>query len=88
MAKDPEDCKNCDGGEFCDETGLQAPSGSCLEGFYCTERAEMNAPTDNITGNVCYLGHYCTNGTQIPEPCPEGFYGPSLGNNLSLSLPQ
>jgi len=79
QAKDPEDCINCDGGEFCVETGLQSPSGLCLEGFFCTARAEMNAPTDNITGNVCPLGRYCTNGTQIPEPCPEGYYGPSEG---------
>ena len=85
-AREAGQCIDCDGGEFCDETGLTTTSGLCLEGFFCNSGARTNAPTDNITGNVCPFGHYCVNGTQIPEPCPEGYYGPSEGTAILLKF--
>lgn len=32
------DCVVCPPGEYCDLTGMSAPAGSCLEGYYCSER--------------------------------------------------
>ena len=29
------DCTDCDGGKYCDTTGLDAPAGDCDAGYYC-----------------------------------------------------
>ncbi|PIK41162.1 hypothetical protein BSL78_21986 [Apostichopus japonicus] len=53
------DCKDCNPGKFCNETGAPLEIGDCWPGFYCTGRAERPDPFDNTTGNVCPKHYYC-----------------------------
>lgn len=42
------DCTTCPPGEFCSHSGLTAPNGSCLPGFYCGNRSEEANPLDAV----------------------------------------
>lgn len=67
-------------GKFCQTAGLTTPSGSCDAGSYCTLGASVQAPRDNITGNVCPPGAYCDAGTGVPKKCEPGHYSSTSGN--------
>lgn len=40
--------------------GLSMPSGECTAGFYCKGGAVLPNPTDDVTGNICPEGTYCS----------------------------
>ncbi|PIK35709.1 hypothetical protein BSL78_27465 [Apostichopus japonicus] len=68
------DCKDCNPGKFCNETGAPLEIGDCWPGFYCTGRAERPDPFDNTTGNVCPKHYYCPSGSYEPVLCTYGTY--------------
>lgn len=45
-AAELDDCKNCDPGDYCGDVGLNATSGECEAGYYCT-RASFSATPRN-----------------------------------------
>lgn len=70
-------CPACQGGYYCQTTGLTAPTGPCNAGYYCDSGATGPTPSDGTTGNVCTIGHYCPSGTDDPIPCADGTYSPT-----------
>ena len=56
-----QSCLKCPAGQFCNETGLEAPSGLCHAGYLCVEAAGHPGPNDGING-PCPLGYYCLEG--------------------------
>ena len=52
-------CSQCDPGKFCSGLGLTAPVANCTAGYYCRLGANVSAPTDGITGNVCPADIVC-----------------------------
>lgn len=81
-------CTICTAGSYCRTPGLDAPSGLCWGGYYCTEGALLpNPENDRLASNflpyrhflfeylndACPPGHYCMNGS-APVQCPHGFY--------------
>ncbi|XP_071958738.1 uncharacterized protein [Antedon mediterranea] len=70
-------CTECYPGQFCMETSLTAPNGSCLAGFYCTIRAIDPNPYNKSYGAVCPVGHYCPEASPYPTACLAGTYQPN-----------
>lgn len=74
-------CTPCYPGYFCPSE--DAPLGLpilCPEGYYSIEEG-------NTICTLCPAGHKCPNRTQIPEPCPPGFFA-STGLQFCLSVNQ
>ncbi|CAM4612397.1 unnamed protein product [Lepidochelys kempii] len=70
-------CSPCLPGHYCNSTGLQAPTGQCREGFYCTLGSTIaSVPILDKTGGPCPTGYFCPWGTSIPLACPAGSYNP------------
>ncbi|XP_038155551.1 uncharacterized protein LOC119792815 [Cyprinodon tularosa] len=67
--------KLCDVGFYCNQTGLDAPTGPCIAGYYCPWGS-----SDPFV-NPCPFGHYCPVGTPLPIPCPIGSIKKSLGGS-------
>lgn len=74
--------------------GLDAPTGNCSEGWYCTggsymaepvttdnatDLATCTCPLANYTGGKCWPGTYCPSGTVYPLPCTYGWYCDDYG---------
>ena len=86
-------CLPCPSGEFCDTEGLNASSGSCSAGWYCTGLAQSFTPmspllslvgdtlqcTNTSTGGVCPIGSYCPEGSSMPRLCTPGYYCNTTG---------
>ncbi|XP_023933458.1 uncharacterized protein LOC106181652, partial [Lingula anatina] len=66
--------QQCTPGMYCQTPGLEAPTGNCSAGFYCTLTSNTSMPTDGVTGNICPLGHYCPEGSTAQQPCPPGTF--------------
>ena len=82
------DCTICPPGEFCSQSGLSAPNGSCYAGFYCTNASEEANPINQPYGDECLVGHYCPEHSHMPTPCPPGTYNPDIQmTNISSCLP-
>ena len=45
-----------------------------IPGHYCPSRAETPNPVSESYGDVCTAGHFCPNGTAIPQACPAGTF--------------
>jgi hypothetical protein len=76
----------CTGGMYCDNYGLEKPSGLCSAGYFCSFGSNSSTPSSTTSSSLtqpnadrCPLGHYCPQGTADPLPCPAGRYGPSIG---------
>ena len=67
-------CIDCTGGHYCDGLGMDATTGACSAGFFCTSRATTASSTDGVTGDLCPKGHACSEGASTPIPCSEGEY--------------
>ncbi|KAM4567238.1 uncharacterized protein PAE49_010636 isoform 2-T2 [Odontesthes bonariensis] len=65
--------KPCEAGFYCNQTGLDAPSGPCAAGYHCPRGSS------DPYANPCPTGHYCPPGTPLPMPCPLGTIKRSLG---------
>ena len=63
-----DECLNCTGGEFCNETSMTATAGPCKPGYYCPSRSTSDKQLP------CIQGHYCELRTLHPSPCPPGTY--------------
>ena len=70
------DCTTCPPGEFCAQSGLGAPNGSCLAGFYCSNRSEEANPVGKAYGDECPVGYFCPDHSYEPTACPAGSYQP------------
>ena len=70
------DCTTCPPGEFCAQSGLGAPNGSCLAGFYCSNRSEEANPVGKAYGDECPVGYFCPDHSYEPITCPAGSYQP------------
>lgn len=73
--KSRQDCRPCDGGYYCYETGLITPTEICHEGYYCP--AEDDVKVSNPGRFQCPRGYYCPNGTVQPFGCSPGRYQPN-----------
>ena len=71
------DCTICPPGEFCAQSGLSAPNGSCLAGYYCTNGSEEANPVGQSYGDECPSGYYCPAHSYQPTACPAGSYNPN-----------
>ena len=71
-------CLPCDPGMFCEKPGLYAPSGKCLQGYYCPDNVEIIY--SEPSSFPCPRGYYCLNGTSVPKGCPPGSYQPAAGS--------
>ena len=67
-------------GSYCEIAGLANATGPCDAGYFCNSDAQQPDPTDGVTGDVCPTGHFCPQGTGIPNPCPSGFYSNATRN--------
>ncbi|XP_015775926.1 PREDICTED: sushi, von Willebrand factor type A, EGF and pentraxin domain-containing protein 1-like, partial [Acropora digitifera] len=77
----------CDGGKFCDITGLSKPKGNCSAGYFCKLKAISSTPSDE-TGGKCPSGHYCPKGSTDPTPCNPGtYYGGDGATSASACVP-
>ncbi|XP_021231889.1 SCO-spondin-like isoform X4 [Numida meleagris] len=74
----------CHAGFYCNASGLSVPSGECSAGFYCKGGAVLPNPTDDVTGNICPAGTYCTAGSAEPKLCPAGTFS-SLPGRRTLA---
>ena len=43
-------------GQYCESSGSSSTS-DCKEGYYCTQNATSDSPTDGVTGNICPPGN-------------------------------
>nr|XP_006821767.1 PREDICTED: uncharacterized protein LOC100369099 [Saccoglossus kowalevskii] len=69
-----DDCLYCTGGYYCESSGQTNVTGLCQAGFYCIIGANTSTPQDGITGNICWEGHYCEEGSAWPSACPNGTF--------------
>lgn len=61
---------------YCQQEGLPEPEALCFPGYYCNGSVKVpNPPYAN-----CPIGHYCVEGSYIPEPCPRGSFANSERN--------
>ncbi|OAF72051.1 hypothetical protein A3Q56_00182 [Intoshia linei] len=74
--------KECSAGKYCSGLGLATPNGSCDAGYICNGLSKVKNPTDGTKGNICPIGHFCTSGTVLPEPCPSGTFRSTTGAKL------
>lgn len=89
-------CRDCDGGRYCNQNGATNTSGACSPGFYCTsgldkpnpDSRNKNASVSHICpiigghtgfGDICPLGHYCPEGSTLPQGCEAGKYQDQIG---------
>lgn len=71
------DCTFCPPGEYCSSSNLNASTGSCLAGYYCTNGSEEANPVGKSYGDECPAGHYCPEKSYQPTACPAGTYNPN-----------
>lgn len=71
-------CSSCDAGKFCKATGLDAVSGTCSQGYYCTGGAIYKDNDDHLavsgTGGKCNDGYFCPTGATTQNSCTAGKY--------------
>lgn len=57
------DCKQCPGGFYCQDHGLDEPSGQCDPGYYCEYGVDRARPTGN---NATYVNGSCVASGKLP----------------------
>ena len=62
------DCKPCEPGHYCNESGMDSSGPKCDKGYFC--RNASQSPMEE----VCPEGHFCPEGTFMPQECKEGTY--------------
>ena len=80
------DCLPCDPGMYCERSGLYAVTAPCNPGFFCIANATTNEPRDGISGDICPIGHYCTEQTSTPHKCLNGTFMNHTGNLFLFKL--
>ena len=51
-------CTICPPGEYCSVPGASLPDGSCLPGFFCSNRSEEANPVGKVCKKYFYWNHY------------------------------
>lgn len=82
------DCMACDPGMYCGISGLDAVTGPCMKGFFCIGNASSSNPTDGNSGDICPIGHYCTEKTSVPVRCPNATFMNHTGQFTLFTLLQ
>lgn len=72
-------CTACSAGKYCPYSALDATTGDCDPGYYCTGGSILAKNDDLITGSTatggrCTTGHYCPAGSIIENLCSPGSY--------------
>lgn len=62
--------QQCTPGKYCATIGLSLPTGDCDAGYYCPLQSSSSQQVN------CPIGHYCPTGSDLPEVCRNGTYGP------------
>ncbi|KAG7455700.1 SCO-spondin-like isoform X1, partial [Solea senegalensis] len=84
-----ENCQPCLPGYYCNTMGLSAPSGECLEGFFCLGGADRpDPPLRDSHGGPCPKGYYCSEGSVTPQLCPQGTISKEDGRASCSACPQ
>ncbi|XP_070551430.1 uncharacterized protein [Ptychodera flava] len=86
-AKAESDCLDCPPGEVCEGMALVGPTGLCGAGYFCTGAAYTQYPTDDTTGNICPVGHYCPEGSPAAKRCEGGYYTNITGQAECFDCP-
>ncbi|XP_072282810.1 uncharacterized protein [Pyxicephalus adspersus] len=73
------ECVLCPSGKYCRYPGQVEPTGNCSAGYWCKGGAVEECPRDGVTGELCPRGHYCSEGTHLPLPCPAGTWSDTEG---------
>jgi len=60
--------------------GLEAVSGPCDAGYYCTLTSDRPDPNGDPIGDICPFGYYCPQGTGVPQACSDGYFTNATGN--------
>ena len=71
-------CTPCTPGQYCAYDNLTQPTGPCALGYFCVNGSSVANPT-GLGGDICPLGHYCPEGTFLPEECPIGTFYNNTG---------
>ena len=69
-----EDCLICPAGQYCNGTGLGAPSGPCGGGHYCPVGMSLEFPPEF----ACPRGYECPPGSKYPRLCYPGTLAPGI----------
>ncbi len=71
----------CPAGKYCEDYALTAPTGDCLEGYYCQAGSKTKAPKSLAVdkGDRCPIASYCVAGTSVPTLCPIGTFTNGIG---------
>jgi len=82
------DCTACTTGKYCSKIGLQAESGDCDPGYYCTAGAYSKTPAyaSNVPGAIygpCPAGNYCPGAANPITVCGTGKYSPAKLNSAA-----
>lgn len=70
-------CLACPTGKYCASEALTAVTGSCSQGYFCSQYAESPTPQVLHKYNYygpCPVGYYCPQGVATPTPCTIGTY--------------
>ncbi|XP_070552128.1 fibrillin-2-like [Ptychodera flava] len=65
-----DQCTPCTEGMYCEERGLDAPTGPCEPGYYCPPGQNSSRPYDY----PCTIGNYCPLNSSEPTPCAYGTF--------------
>lgn len=84
LGKAIQDCSNCTPGYYCAKDGLDAPTGKCQRGYYCPGE-QTSVPNPNHL--KCPPGHFCIEGSAVPESCPAGESQPDEGQWACVPCP-
>ena len=70
-ARNASECTACLPGQYCNGLGLTAPTGPCLQGFYCPAGT---AYPGTLPSASCPFGYHCPEGSVAPVVCPSGYF--------------
>lgn len=64
------DCVDCPAGQYCGNSALTTPTGSCAAGYFCPGSNYEYRPL----ASKCIVGYYCPTGSPDKIVCPTGYY--------------
>ena len=79
------ECVPCIGGFYCQHPNSTLPTGPCSAGYYCPHNASITVATPSEF--ICPLGHFCTEASLAPTPCPLRTFSNSTGAQTCTACP-
>jgi hypothetical protein len=69
-----EECEPCLAGQYCEKSGLTAPTGPCAAGFFCGSGSPVANPHASDPFHLSYAGDTCvaTSNSSVNDICPPG----------------